>query len=166
MNFGAMPEPMLHPHSSAPIDLDRLEQINWETSLPPQRGRTTAFVVHMVGCALVARADQEWLYVADTQQSVQYAMDMFLAMLNYESSDHSCILNVSKNHGRVEVAGEFGIAYFYFKSLCALDPFIRGRIIQDYFLDVCDNNLYNYNIASPGVLQALPHRLEITYDQR
>lgn len=151
-------EPYLHPQTSVPIDLDRLEQINMETSHPPHRGRTTAFVVHMIGCALVARPNQNWLYVSDTEKASNYAREMFLDMLAYEPGHP--IAQVSKTRVTVH-AGTGAVALFDFKSLSTLDPYIRGRIIQDYFLDVDDENLYKYNQENPGVLSCLQHRVEI-----
>jgi hypothetical protein len=150
-------EPYLHQQTSVPIDLDRLEQINMDTSNPRQRGRTTAFVVHMVGCALVARPNQQWLYIADTKKATNYARKMFLDILSYEADDP--IINVTDTRVTVHTGG--APAVFDFRSLAGLDPYIRGRIIQDYFLDASDESLRHYNQQNPGILSCLQYRVEI-----
>lgn len=157
MNFTDKVEPFLHPQTSVPIDLDRLEQINLYTSDPPGRGRTTAFVVHMVGCALVARPGQTWLYIGDTLRTTNYARKMFLDILQYEPS--APIIHTTDGYVKVHTGGQPAI--FNFRPLSMLDPFIRGRIIQDYFLDCHDETLREYSRTHPGILTNLHYRIEI-----
>ena len=162
MTLAAMPEPFIHPHTSAPIDLERLEQINLEHSWPRNRGRTTAFVVHMVGCALVAQNEQRWMYVGDTSKSCDFARNMFLDILHREP-----ISPITELQGKTIVrvrSVDGGEATFEFISLAAgslLENRVRGSILQDYFFDAHEENMHRYNYSHPGVFGAMASRIEI-----
>ena len=155
-----LPLPFLHPHTSAPIDLERLEMINLSTSHPRNRGRTTAFVVHMVGCALVAQPCQMWVYVAQNHRAACYAKNMFVDILNTEPGS---VVGSDCTSRRVTIhtGDSHNPAVFDFISLDHLENYVRGAIIQDYFLDISDQAMLDYNDKIPGVISALHTRIEI-----